>query len=96
MHNTSERAIFSFDEELERQMRQEKDLAPVYSVGRGGAGNMVYIDGSTRRTSSGGSDRSVRTTDSVESGADAAKNKARRSIERGWEKVVGVGNYMIG
>jgi len=90
MHTSSERAIFSFDEELERQLLQEKDMAPVYHVGRGGAGNMVYAEGSTasqRRTSSGGSDRSVRTTTSVESGADAAKNKARRSLEKGWGKI---------
>jgi hypothetical protein len=33
----SERAIFSFDEELERQLRWERDVAPVYHVGRGGA-----------------------------------------------------------
>lgn len=37
-HSSGERAIFSFDEELERELRR---AAPVYHVGRGGKGNMV-------------------------------------------------------
>jgi len=37
--SASERAIFSFDEELARDRR-----APVYSVGRGGVGNIVNED----------------------------------------------------
>jgi hypothetical protein len=41
VHSSSERAIFSFDEELERDLRR---AAPVYHVGRGGAGNMIYRD----------------------------------------------------
>jgi len=40
VHPTSERAIFSFDEELERQLSQDRHAAPVYHVGRGGAGNI--------------------------------------------------------
>ncbi|KAI9861878.1 MAG: hypothetical protein M1824_001989 [Vezdaea acicularis] len=38
---SSERAIFSFDEELAREQRREERHAPVYYVGRGGAGNFV-------------------------------------------------------
>ncbi|KAJ9624970.1 hypothetical protein H2203_004921 [Taxawa tesnikishii (nom. ined.)] len=39
----SQRAIFSFDEELEREqrMRENQSKAPVYHIGRGGAGNLV-------------------------------------------------------
>lgn len=51
----SERAIFSFDEELERRRVREERAAPVYHVGRGGAGNIgdVRFDGSIKsRTSS--------------------------------------------
>jgi Protein of unknown function (DUF3602) len=44
VHHTSERAIFSFDEELERDMRQTQDLAPVCYVGRGGLGNRVHVN----------------------------------------------------
>lgn len=40
VHTQSERAIFSFDEELARQLSQERRAAPVYHVGRGGAGNV--------------------------------------------------------
>ncbi|EHY58794.1 hypothetical protein HRR83_007521 [Exophiala dermatitidis] len=42
VHPASERAIFSFDEELERQLSQERHAAPVYHVGRGGAGNIKF------------------------------------------------------
>lgn len=94
MHPSSELAIFSFDEELERQLKREREVAPVFHVGRGGAGNMVCIDGSSRRKST--DTGSAKSTTSVESGADAAKNKARRSLERGWGKIVGVGSYMTG
>lgn len=37
-HSSRERAIFSFDEELERDLRR---AAPVYHVGRGGRGNTI-------------------------------------------------------
>lgn len=84
VHSSSERAIFSFDEELEREMRR---AAPVYHVGRGGAGNMVYRDddGSTlsRKFSSS-------TAGSTQSTASAARDKALRGLERGWGKLKGM------
>jgi hypothetical protein len=43
VRDSSERAVFSFDEELERD-RLFHSHAPVYSVGRGGAGNIVPSD----------------------------------------------------
>lgn len=82
VHNSSERAIFSFDEELEREMRR---AAPVYHVGRGGAGNMIFNDDRlsrytlTRKQSSG----STATASSSESTAE----KAKRSISQGWTKL---------
>lgn len=83
--SSSERAIFSFDEELERQMAQEKRVAPVYHVGRGGAGNfkartssMSSSTSSTRRDS----DASARSNSSVESGADVATRKIRQGLRK--------------
>ena len=87
MHSSSERAIFSFDEELEHELRREEKVAPVFHVGRGGAGNMIYstesMFGLTRKYS-GGSDSSSGSM------AERAKDKARRSLERGWGKLTGM------
>ena len=47
---TSERTIFSFDEELERDRLFHEHHAPVYSVGRGGAGNIVPADAISTRS----------------------------------------------
>ena len=96
-HPPSERAIFSFDEELERQLSQERHAAPVYHVGRGGAGNVYgrpqdarverYLSGVDRRRSddsqSQKSDSSVR---SDGSGAEFATSK----MKKGWKKITGV------
>jgi len=46
----SERTIFSFDEELERDRLFHEHHAPVYSVGRGGAGNIVPADAISTRS----------------------------------------------
>jgi len=86
VHCSSERAIFSFDEELERQMRQQETMAPVYHVGRGGAGNMIYADSSSTRRQDPES-LSARSTSSAESGVDIATRAVRRSLEKGWAKV---------
>jgi len=86
VHQSSERAIFSFDEELERQMRQQEFMAPVYHVGRGGAGNTIYADSSSTRRSDLDTS-SARSASSVESGADIATRAVRRSLEKGWAKV---------
>jgi Protein of unknown function (DUF3602) len=86
VHYSSERAIFSFDEELERQMRQQEAMAPVYHVGRGGAGNMIYADSSSTRQHDPET-LSARSTSSTESGVDIATRAVRRSLEKGWAKV---------
>jgi hypothetical protein len=44
LHYSGEREIFSFDEELERDRLFHQHHAPVYSIGRGGAGNIVPSD----------------------------------------------------
>lgn len=86
VHGPSERAIFSFDEELEREMRR---VAPVYHVGRGGAGNMIYSGDSRtardrdtyslyRKTSAGSS-----------SSTESTAGKALRTLEKGWGKLTG-------
>ena len=45
--SSTEHTIFSFDEELEWQLQREKHAAPVFHVGRGGAGNLVLAQPST-------------------------------------------------
>jgi len=61
IHPSSEKAIFSFDEELERQSSREKKLqnGAIYHVGRGGAGNWAAsssMTSSSRKDSSSSSD----------------------------------------
>lgn len=82
VHRASERAIFSFDEELERQRIVDAKVAPVYHIGRGGAGNTL-VD--ARRPSMDshrhGSASSIMSRDSDVS------DKARRSVEGAFRKV---------
>lgn len=90
VHSSSERAMFSFDEELERELRR---VAPVYHVGRGGAGNKIHTDGSD--TSSNSLNRmfsgsSSATGSSAGSVSDRAREKAMRGLERGWGKLRGM------
>ncbi|KAF7715287.1 Uncharacterized protein PECH_005357 [Penicillium ucsense] len=87
VHSSSERAIFSFDEELERDLRR---AAPVYHVGRGGAGNMIYSDDASNCSLSRKySSTSTNTTSSTGSVADRARDMARRGLEKGWGKLKG-------
>ena len=95
VHPSSERAIFSFDEELERQLSQERHAAPVYHVGRGGAGNVSassnsssstacrYLETDRRRSSD--SRGSFGSTASSESGADYVN----RNLKKGIKKMLG-------
>lgn len=96
-HPPSERAIFSFDEELERQLSQDRHAAPVYHVGRGGAGNIYgrpqdarverYLSGVDRRKSDDSeSQRSYESERSDGSGAAFATGK----VKKGWKKITGV------
>lgn len=47
---TSERAVFSFDEELEREQMIREHQPPVFSIGRGGSGNMVASENSAAKS----------------------------------------------
>lgn len=91
LHSNSERTIFSFDEELERELRQTQDLAPVCYVGRGGAGNKAYTNPSIRNCDALDTD-SLRSnfSSSSESGGDALNRK----LKKGWGKVVGIGHHL--
>lgn len=58
---SSEKAIFSFDEELERQTTRQRKIeeGAIYHVGRGGAGNFANtrtIPSSSRKDSSSSAD----------------------------------------
>lgn len=81
--------MFSFDEELQHQMKQSKHVAPVYHVGRGGAGNLHRTNSNndeksllTRRDSN----NSSASTSSAESGADIAT----RNMKKGLKKLAGM------
>jgi len=56
VHPTTERAMFSFDEELERDRLIHEHFAPVYSIGRGGKGNLVSRDDLATRSFYSGAD----------------------------------------
>ena len=85
-YREKERAIFSFDEELAREQKilDNAAKAPVYRIGRGGAGNMVNEAGEhvtpaiNRRSSAwsaAGSD--LERTTSNESSASSARSERR-------------------
>lgn len=67
IHDNSERPMFSFDEELERQNTRERKMkeGAVWHVGRGGAGNWISSAPSTSRKDSSSS---VASADSSRSG----------------------------
>lgn len=103
VHPISERAIFSFDEELERQLSQERHAAPVYHVGRGGAGNVSSSSSgsstsqkyTTGNFSSWASQRR-RSTDreSFASGSTSSESGAdyvNRNLKKGFKKMLGSG-----
>ncbi|PSN72275.1 hypothetical protein BS50DRAFT_248053 [Corynespora cassiicola Philippines] len=77
VHLQKERAMFSFDEELAQQERLREHAAPVYHIGRGGAGNL--IDELHPRATRQNSASSHMSSDS--------ENGVRRSIEGAWHKV---------
>ncbi|KAF2846185.1 hypothetical protein T440DRAFT_406288 [Plenodomus tracheiphilus IPT5] len=74
----TERAMFSFDEELQQQERLRSQQAPVYHIGRGGAGNLVdEMKPRSQRQNSASS------TSSVES----EKDGVRRSVDSAWKRL---------
>lgn len=81
IHREKERAMFSFDEELERQRKLMEHQAPVYHIGRGGAGNLID-DMSQKRRESRSSAGSTSSSESVRHSMEGAWNKVRGSITR--------------
>lgn len=73
----TERAMFSFDEELTRERVREDGAAPVYHVGRGGAGNFA------KRNSNASTASAVVATE------DGASRHSRESVRSGFEQVWG-------
>jgi hypothetical protein len=78
-HSESERPMFSFDEELERQRRMQEHAAPVYHVGRGGAGNWAS-EGVSRSPSHAGDAISVTSGQSVRNSLEGTWNRLRGSF----------------
>jgi hypothetical protein len=77
--------MFSFDEELTRELQREGRRAPVYHVGRGGAGNVFSDSKSSQRKESmsdGDSERSVASDRSGESGAEVATRWVKGVVRR--------------
>lgn len=78
--------MFSFDEELQQQMQQTQHMAPVYHVGRGGAGNLHRsYDSSTDAMhvfSRRHSNNSTASTSSAESGADIASRNLKKGLKK--------------
>jgi len=84
----SERPIFSFDEELERQARMQASMAPVYHIGRGGAGNLVASTdgaGMARRTASSLGEGS--SSSKASSSAGPSSGAMRTSLEGTWSRL---------
>jgi len=73
--------MFSFDEELERQRKLMEHQAPIYHIGRGGAGNLVD-DMSQKRRESRSSAGSTSSSESVRHSMEGAWSKVRGSLAR--------------
>lgn len=73
-HVHSQRAMFSFDEELQREERIKENMskAPIYHIGRGGAGNAV-----NEMEPKGGRNGSASSMSSAETNASSVSNRAR-------------------
>ncbi|KZF19056.1 hypothetical protein L228DRAFT_271680 [Xylona heveae TC161] len=74
MHQQTERALFSFDEELQRQQTISERAAPVYHIGRGGAGNTV--DEMRPRASRSSTSSAVSNTSSKRRGSSGSRRSS--------------------
>ena len=75
VHKETERAIFSFDEELARQQKMMDHQTPYYHVGRGGAGNLIDEYSQKRRSSGSSTESSGSIRHSMESKIRGAFSK---------------------
>ena len=90
--------MFSFDEELALQLRQSSHPAPIYHVGRGGAGNTARPQGNAMYVDGGGSSSSRRRESSAtDSSSEKSEGSAPRNIMRKIGRTVGkAGDYLAG
>ncbi|CAZ86437.1 unnamed protein product [Tuber melanosporum] len=92
----SERAMFSFDEELERDRLFHEHHAPVYSIGRGGAGNIVPSEAIATRSHysvspAGSPDSTPRSsTSSPSSSPRFSSHSLRSGADRVWGSIARV------
>lgn len=82
LHPASETAMFSFDEELEKICKAQENMAPVYHIGRGGAGNSV--SGRRRNSSQSMRSESSCSESSSAEGESEGERGFRRAMERMW------------
>ena len=82
LHPASEMAIFSFDEELEKLNKVQEAIAPVYHIGRGGAGNYYGNGGRSPRDSWNSSDSSSSGSSSTLVESQGGAEWFRRRIEK--------------
>ncbi|CUS15632.1 unnamed protein product [Tuber aestivum] len=94
IRHKSERAIFFFDEELEKEKVIRENRAPVYSIGRGGAGNIVSTESLPKTGSNGASVDSMLSVSSIQpeaavDGAEEGKVVLKSGADRAWNRVRG-------
>ncbi|KAF2399661.1 hypothetical protein EJ06DRAFT_478254 [Trichodelitschia bisporula] len=81
LHRERERAIFSFDEELERQRKMMEHQAPIF-YGRGGQGNLVHEERRGSSHSDASADTASTRSDGVRHSMEAAWDRVRSSFQR--------------
>ena len=86
VHREKERAMFSFDEELAQQERLREHAAPVYHIGRGGAGNFTSETNDDLHHHRSKIGRTNSNSSAASSSSESAAG-VRRSIEGAWNKV---------
>ncbi|RPB13371.1 hypothetical protein P167DRAFT_553111 [Morchella conica CCBAS932] len=86
----TERAMFSFDEELERDRLFHQHHAPVYSIGRGGAGNVVPAHSNTVSTEPDSPRSSTSSTCSIRSAPRFSTSSIRSGADKVWDTLTRV------
>ncbi|PWW74735.1 hypothetical protein C7212DRAFT_283333 [Tuber magnatum] len=94
IRHKSERAIFFFDEELEKEKVIRENRAPVYSIGRGGAGNIISTESLPKTGSNGVSVDSMLSVSSIQpetvvDGPEEGKAVLKSGADRAWNRVRG-------
>jgi len=88
VHPTSERAVFSFDEELAREQMIREHQPPVFSIGRGGSGNMVHSERAATRSFYSKKSGEIERTVSGQSGASGSRiERVRSGADKLWDRL---------